>query len=90
MTNDSFCKLVESTDEFISNIALSLNINENQAITAVSKFFKERPIIVQQYGIEGYAYKLGTYIQTTRSTTMGKTLFSNFLEPKRTVFSKNI
>jgi len=70
MTDNSFCQLVEETEELISDIALSLKVSDEQAISAVSNFFKDRSILVSQSGAPGYFYKIGTYLQTAGSATM--------------------
>ena len=64
MTDNSFCQLIEDTEEFISDVALSLDVSNNQAVSAVSNFFKDRSILVSQSGVPGYVYKIGTYAQT--------------------------
>ena len=70
MTENYFCQLVEETEEFISDIASSLKARDEQAISAVSNFFKDRSILVFQSGVPGYFYKIGTYLQTAGSVTM--------------------
>jgi hypothetical protein len=64
MTDNSFCHLVENTDQFISDVALSLDVSNNEAVSAVSNFFKDRSILVSQSGLPGYVSKIGTYAQT--------------------------
>jgi len=70
MTDNSFCRLVEGTEEFISDVAMTLNVDESQALTAISDFFSDRAILVQQSGIQGHLYKVGTFIQTAGSAAM--------------------
>jgi len=70
MTDNSFCQLLEDTEEFISDVALSLDVSNNQAVSAVSNFLKDRSILVSQSGVPGYVYKIGTYAQTAGSATM--------------------
>ena len=38
MTDNSFCQLLEDTEEFISDVALSLDVSNNQAVSAVLIF----------------------------------------------------
>ena len=70
MTDNSFCQLVKETEEFISDVAVSLDVSNEQAVSAVSNFFKDRSILVSQSGVPGYVYKIGTYLQTAGSATM--------------------
>lgn len=70
MTDNFFCHLIENTDQFISDVALSLDVSNNEAVSAVSNFFKNRSILVSQSSLPGYIYKIGTYAQTAGSATM--------------------
>lgn len=70
LTNDSFCHLVEESQLFITNVSNALNIDEGQAIGQISEFFENKNLLVQQTGLQGYLYKVGTFVQTAGSATM--------------------
>lgn len=70
LTYNSFCQLVGSTEQFIDDVALALDINKNKAGEAVAHFFQDRTILVQQSGVQGYIYKVSTFVQTAGSATM--------------------
>jgi hypothetical protein len=70
MTDNSFCQLIQDTEEFIYDVALSLDVTNKEAVSAVANFFTDRSILVSQSGLPGYVYKIGTYAQTAGSATM--------------------
>lgn len=70
VSDHSFCRLVEHTDQFLGDIAGLINKNSSQASTEVSRFFRNRNILIQQTGIQAHVYKVGTYFQTGGCATM--------------------
>jgi hypothetical protein len=70
LTNDAFCQLVEQNQLFIDNVSNALSIDKNQAISEIAQFFKDKTLLVQQKGLQGHLYNVGTFAQTAGSATM--------------------
>ena len=69
LTDDSYSKLIEET-RFYDNVSKALNIDKDQAIDEIHKFLSNKTLLVQQTGVEGYFYKVGTLMQTAGPVTM--------------------
>jgi hypothetical protein len=63
LSDKSFCKLAEKSNEFLEDVSIALDVNKNQAINAVADFFPDRSMLVQQKGIEGAIYRFGSWTQ---------------------------
>lgn len=75
LSDESFCKLANSPEQFIDDIAIALNVNKGTAMNAVSEFFSDRTLLVQQTGTDGFIYKVGSYTQTGGSAILiGRTV----------------
>jgi hypothetical protein len=45
-------------------VVIKLNLPKNEAADVVTEFFRDRNLLVQQTGIQGVIYKIGSYTQT--------------------------
>jgi hypothetical protein len=70
LTDNSFCQLSQNPQSFIDDVAVALNMDNKQSIREIAKFFEDKTILVQQGGVEGYLYKVGTFAQTAGTASM--------------------
>jgi hypothetical protein len=70
ISTDTFSHLVETNDLFISNVSKALEVDKGQAIKQISDFFVDKPFLVQQTGVQGGLYRLGTFAQTAGAASM--------------------
>lgn len=63
MSNDSFCKLAQTSGEFLEDVSIALNVNKGEALNIVGDFFQNRTMPVQQKVIQGAFYRLGSWTQ---------------------------
>lgn len=70
ISDNSFSSLVEQSQSFISDVAVALKIDKNQSIKEIANFFEDKTFLVQQRGLQGNIYKIGTFAQTAGPATM--------------------
>lgn len=73
VSSDSFSTLMDNSDQFIKNVASELQIGPQAAETKIHQFFSDKMILVQQKGIQGALYRLGTFTQTAGSASLVST-----------------
>lgn len=75
LTDDSSCKLIQNQNVFVAGVGDQLGVDTTKAVGAIGDFFKDKTVLVQQTGLEGYVYKMGTFVQTAGSASLvGKTI----------------
>jgi hypothetical protein len=45
----------------------AININKNELMSEISKFFDDRTLSIQQRAVQDYLYEIGTFAQTAGS-----------------------
>jgi len=46
LSNDSFCKLAQTSGEFLEDVSIALNVNKGEALNIVGDFFQNRTMPV--------------------------------------------
>ena len=64
---NGFCNLVSKSDVILSTISSDLGVTKVSAMEQGQKFFQDNNIIVQAGGVQGAAYKVGSYLQSAGS-----------------------
>lgn len=64
---NGFCNLVSKSDVIFSTISSDLGVTKVSAMKQAQKFFQDKNIVVQAGGVQGAAYKVGSYLQSAGS-----------------------
>ena len=50
-----------NNETFLNNVSEALGISQGEAGNQIANFFRDKTLLVQQTGVQGYIYKIGTF-----------------------------